>query len=495
MRPGWRRRLFRIGLLVLVVGAAVATTLQVVHLLQAGRLRRIAATPAEAYVVQRAPVLVLDHVRVIDGTGKPAVDDQRLVISAGKVAYLGPGDLGTSADGAIVLDLSGRTVLPGLVGMHEHLFTDAEADGREHQFVEQGSVFPLMYLAAGVTTARTAGSIDPERDLRVKERIDSGSAAGPELFLTAPYLEGDPPMVPEMRGLAGAAEARQLVASWAARGMTSFKAYMNITPDEFRAAADEVHARGLRITGHLCTLGFNEAADLGIDALEHGLLTDTEFFSGKRPDECPPLRYLKEYDLKLEVGSAPIQALIRHLVERHVAIISTLAVWESDLGHPPAADADRVRDTMSWRAWRSARERAAYVAQFEVTHLLRKEMDFERAFVAAGGTLVAGADPTGDGNTLAGFGDQRELELLVEAGFTPIEAIKIATENGAEFLGIADRAGSIAQGKQADLLVVKGDPSKQISDIRRIEIVFQRGIGYSPEKLMAEIHGVVGLPN
>jgi imidazolonepropionase-like amidohydrolase len=490
------RTLAKLGLGVLAVGAAILATLLVIHLLQLARIRRIAATPADAYVVHREPTLVLDHVRVIDGLGNPPSDDQQIVISEGRLAYVGPRDRAPFPAGTPVVDLSGRTVLPGLVGMHEHLFTTAEGEGSTHLLTEQATLFPLMYLAAGVTTARTAGSIEPERDLEVKQRIDSGAAAGPELFLTAPYLEGRPPIFPEMHALADASAARQLVATWAGRGMTSFKAYVNITADELRAAVDEAHAHGLKITGHLCTLGFNEAADLGIDNLEHGLLVDSEFFSAKRPGECPrfgPL--LREYDKQLDVGSAPVQALIRNLVARHVAVTSTLAVFDHELGNGTPADVERIRDALTWRAWRSARARIEWAAQFHLTHLLRKEMEFERAFVHAGGTLLAGADPTGNGSVLAGFADQRELELLVEAGFTPLEAIRIATANGAEFLGIADRVGSIAVGKQADVVVVRGDPSRNISDIRNIEIVFRKGIGYSPQKLMAEIHGVVGRPN
>jgi len=492
----WRRRLAR-SAAVLAAGAALLLAgLGVVHLMQLSRLRRIAATPAEAYVVLSAPMLELDHVRVIDGTGDSPVGDQRILISGGKVAYVGPRGIGPSAAGATVIDLTGRTVLPGLVGMHEHLFTTAASESASHLLTEQATVFPLMYLAAGVTTARTAGSIDPERDLEVKRRIDSGAAAGPELFLTAPYLEGQPPTYPEMHPLADAAEARRSVATWAGRGMTSFKAYMTITADELRAAVDEAHARGLKVTGHLCTVGFGEAADLGIDGLEHGLVVDTEFFSGRRPGECPPFGpLLREFDARLDIASAPVQALIRRLVDRGVAVTSTLAVLDSEIGNGTAADAGRIRGALTWRAWRSAQARIAWAARFHLTHLLRKEMDFERDFVKAGGTLLAGADPTGNGSVLAGFGDQRELELLVAAGFTPLEAIRIATLNGAKFLGVADRTGTIEAGKQADLVVVRGDPSANISDIRNAEIVFRRGIGYSPEKLMAGVHGVVGLDN
>ena len=125
--------------------------------------------------------------------------------------------------------------------------------------------------------------------------------------------------------------------------------------------------------------------------------------------------------------------------------------------------------------------------------LMPKEMQFERDFAAAGGLLLAGADPTGDGGTLAGYADQREIELLVKAGFTPVEAIHIATQNGAEALGQSDRVGTIAKGKQADLVVVAGDPSTNISDIRNVDLVFRKGIGYSSAKLFGAIKGLVGV--
>jgi imidazolonepropionase-like amidohydrolase len=120
-------------------------------------------------------------------------------------------------------------------------------------------------------------------------------------------------------------------------------------------------------------------------------------------------------------------------------------------------------------------------------------MQFERAFAKAGGQLLAGCDPTGNGAALAGYGDQREVELLVEAGFTPIEALKIASWDGALWLGAQERIGAIGQGRDADLVVVKGDPSRNISDIEKIEIVFKDGVGYDPQKLVESVRGLVGI--
>jgi imidazolonepropionase-like amidohydrolase len=125
--------------------------------------------------------------------------------------------------------------------------------------------------------------------------------------------------------------------------------------------------------------------------------------------------------------------------------------------------------------------------------LLKKEMEFEYAFAKAGGTLLAGCDPTGIGGTLPGYGDQREVELLVEAGFTPVEAIRIQTEYGAKFMGVGDHIGTIAPGKQADLVVVHGDPSKNIADIEKVETVFKDGVGYDSAKLLDSVRSLVGL--
>jgi hypothetical protein len=128
-----------------------------------------------------------------------------------------------------------------------------------------------------------------------------------------------------------------------------------------------------------------------------------------------------------------------------------------------------------------------------MTSLMRKEMDFEVAFAKAGGLLLAGPDPTGNGGVLPGFGDQREIELLVEAGFTPSQAIQIGTENGAIYLGQRDRIGTLAPGKQADIVLIKGDPSSNIADIENVETVFKAGVGYDSKKLIDSVRGQVGI--
>src|SRR6266436_4840109 len=458
-----------------------------------------AQTPdRQQFIRADAPVIVLMHVRVIDGTGAAARDDQTIVISGGKIQSVGPTADAKVPANAQTLDLQGYTVLPGLVGMHNHMFFPM--GGAPPMYSNMGSSFPRLYLALGVTTMRTTGSVAPYTDLEIKRLIDSGRMIGPKMYITAPYLEGAGAFTPVMHELTGPDDARRMVNYWADAGATSFKAYMNITRDELRAAVEEAHKRGLKVTGHLCSIGYKEAAEIGIDNLEHGIFPNSEFVPNKQPDKCPGAAVNASL-VKLDLNSEPVKETIRTLVAKNVALTSTLPVFEagapltqSGIGAASAVLNPRMLNVMNADArvrYLTARSRVA--ADSPTAKLVRKSMDFERAFAQAGGLLIAGLDPTGNGGVVAGFGDLREVELLVEAGFTPLEAIKIATFNGAKFLGEDAHIGSIAAGKQADLMVVKGNPAANISDIEKVEIVFKDGVGYDSEKLIQSVQGLVGI--
>ncbi|HEY6928210.1 MAG TPA: amidohydrolase family protein, partial [Thermoanaerobaculia bacterium] len=441
------------------------------------------------------------HVRVVDGTGAPAAEDQTVIIAGGKIAAIGPAGRTAIPDGARKMDLPGYTVIPGMVGMHDHMFYPAPgsqtrpAGGNLPVYHELVFSFPRLYLAGGVTTIRTTGSIEGQTDLELKKLVDLGKVAGPKMFVTAPYLEGVGSFTAQMHELTGPDDASKWVEFWAGQGATSFKVYMHITRAELAAVVKAAHARNLKVTGHLCSIGFREAASIGIDDLEHGLFVDNEFVPGKKPDVCPDGKDRNESLVKLDIASAPAQEMIRDLVSHHVAVTSTLPVFETFVPNRPPLP-QRVLDALAPESrsdYLAARSRNAQAADNPSAQLLKKEMEFERAFVQAGGLLLAGEDPTGYGGVLAGFGDQREVELLVEAGFTPVEAIHIATENGARFLGEDRRIGSLAAGKQADLVLIHGDPSKDIADIEKVETVFKDGVGYDSVKLIDSARGLVGL--
>ena len=459
-----------------------------------------AAHPLASYISVSEPVVALTHVEVIDGTGAAPVEDQTITIDHGKIASVGPSASAQVPAGAKVMDLHGHAVYPGLVGMHEHLFYSEPEDADLRGLVASESVqtAPRLYLAAGVTTARTTGSVSPYTDLNIKKDIDAGRMPGPDLDITGPYLQGDPPMIAQLHALTGPEDATRTVNYWVGEGVTSWKAYQTITPEELKAAIDAVHAHGQKITGHLCSVGFTEAADMGIDDLEHGIVVDTEFYSGKKHGVCPPRGAGKEMADSLDMSGAPVMAMIHELVSHHVAVTSTLSIFESFVpDRPPMPFMMREKDSMMAEAWAGVMEVRGEIDEHAdrspYAVLLKKEMQFEREFVKAGGLLLAGCDPTGDGAILPGFGDERNLELLVEAGFTPEQAIQIYTENGAKYLGREDTIGTIAVGKQADLVVVMGDPVKDISAVEHVETVFKDGVGFDSAKLIESARGMVGI--
>jgi len=454
----------------------------------------------QRFVVIDAPRVVLTHVRVIDGTGAPPLADRNVVIENGRIASIGPGASVADAKGQVVLDRSGYSVLPGLVGMHDHLYHIARPNLRADGSSEPPLIVPQMtfsaprlYLAAGVTTIRTTGSVEPYADLNLARAIEEGRLPGPHVEVTAPYLEGSGSPFLQMHPLRDAVDARRTVEYWADQGATSFKAYMFITRDELAAAIETAHARGLKVTGHLCSVTYPEAAALGIDDLEHGFFVNTQLDPGKKPDECPASGGTPTLQAMAPDSDAAKQ-LIATLVERRVAVTSTLPVFEHRVPNRPPLQA-RVLDVMSPQAREAfliARSRRAALAAFGPLAEFRRGMALERAFAAAGGLLLAGPDPTGNGGTVPGFANQRALELLVEAGFSPVEAIRIGSYNGALYLGRLDRVGSLEPGKNADLVLVKGDPSAQIDDVENVELVFKDGVGYDPGKLIDSVRGRYG---
>src|SRR5580704_126754 len=447
--------------------------------------------------------IVLTHVRVVDGTGAPAVDDENVVIQAGKIVAVGKGTDVSAAPGSAVLDLHGYTVIPGLVGLHNHLFYIARPNLNSQWKHDEPLLVPQMtfsaprlYLAGGVTTMRTTGSVETYADMNLKRDIDAGKLPGPHLDVTGPYLEGAESYFIQMPHLSSPEDARQLVDYWADRGVTSFKAYMNITRAELKAAIEAAHKRGIKVTGHLCSVTYEEAAELGIDDLEHGFFVNTQLDSNKKFDVCSQSEG-DETLARMDPGTPEAKDLINTLISHHVAITSTLPVFEGDLGggRPPLRQ--QALEAMTPQAREDffllrQRPASAPAPKIDPALLWKHDLQLEHAFFAAGGLLLAGPDPTGRGDVLPGFGDQRGIELLVEAGFSLVEAIKIATLNGAVYLGKDKQIGSIAAGKNADIIVIKGDLSKQISDIENVEIVFKDGVGYDSQKLLDSVKGHYG---
>ncbi|MFN8571318.1 MAG: amidohydrolase family protein [Gemmatimonadaceae bacterium] len=455
-----------------------------------GAQERQLSTSVRNYASVTAPVAALTHVRVIDGTGAAARDDQTIVITGDKISAIGAAaDVAVPA-GAQVLDLTGHTAIPGLVGLHDHMYYSSAAGGSMKMMIQS---YPRLFLGAGVTTIRTAGSTDSYQELNLKTRIDNGDAVGPTLFVTGPYLQGAGGGLGPMHPLSGPEDARRTVRYWSEEGVSWFKAYTQISRADLGAAIDEAHKHGVKVTAHLCSVGYREAVALGIDNLEHGMFANSEFYKNKQPDVCPTAGDSAVFaDANLD--NPEVQRTIQEMIKHKVSLTSTLAVYETSTPTRVTRDA-RVIDALFPDAaaavdrWYGA---AATAKDANSRAVLQKTMAFERAFYKAGGLLAAGSDPCCL-HVIAGYGDQRNYEILIEAGFSPEEAVQVMTMNGARVLGIADRVGSLKPDMQADIVILQGNLSESPANIRRTVTVFRKGIGFDSAKLITSIKGQVGL--
>ncbi len=434
-----------------------------------------------------APLVALTNATVIDGTGSDAMTGQTILIRDGRIAAVG-GSVDVPDD-AEVIDATGHTVIPGLVGMHDHMYFSS-AGGYSAQADFTG---PRLYLAAGVTTLRTTGSQKPYADINLKADIDAGKTPGPKIHITAPYITGEAGGG-DMARVSNAEEAKRFVAYWASEGVEWIKGYTSITREQLGAAIEEAHARGVKVTGHLCAVSFEEAVELGIDNLEHGFLTATDFDPNKTADECPHNSMLTVANTADPSGEAA-QRLIATMVENEVSMTSTLAVIEPFVPNRPTKD-QRILDAMAPAvrdAYLETREQIDSGHSPFTEDMLRSAGEFELNYHNAGGVLASCVDPTGVGGALPGYGDQRNLELLVEFGFSIPEAIQVGTLNGTKILGVDAETGSIEVGKAADLVLLKGDLSSDIMVLRNTVTVFKDGVGYDSAKLIAAVEGRVGI--
>jgi len=469
------------------IAAVVATALTIAVMASGHLLAQRGGNAARQFISVQAPVVAITNVRVIDGTGAPARANQTLVIQGGDIVAMGPAASVAVPDGATVVSGAGKSVMPGIVMLHEHLYYPTGPG----VYGQLGESFVRLYLAGGVTTMRTGGNVNGFMDLNLKRLIESGQKVGPAIDATAPYLNG-PNTFQQMHGITEADDARRQVAYWADMGATSFKAYMQISRDALGAAVEEAHARGLKVTGHLCSVTYAEAAALGIDNLEHGFLAATDFVADKEPDVCPGQQAGQRSIAALDPSGEPFRRLVKTLVDHDVALTSTLTVFETFTpGRPFPPGVDVLLPQLK-EQFQQVYERVS-TRQSLYSELLPKAMALEKAFADAGGLLVAGTDPTGSGGVIPGYSNQRQMELLVEAGFSPLEAIRVATLNGARYLGREARIGTIEVGKQADLVLIAGDPSTVIADVRKVDTVFRAGIGYDPARLIESVTGRVGL--
>ena len=442
----------------------------------AGSCPASAQPVAPTYLKAEGRSFVLENARLIDGSGAPSRENVTLVIENGLVSYVGSSPPPAPAR-AVRADLAGHTIMPGVVMMHEHI---NYFSGGYVWDSHPGSV-PKLLLAAGVTTARTAGSEAPQVDLNLKARIDAGKAVGPRLFVTGPYLNaaeggflGDNPV-------ATAEEARSITAFWAGRGVTSVKVYSAISPAALRGAVEEANRRKIHVAGHLGEISCTDAANAGIHTIEHSLSSCVKDF-GIAPDGIGAFRYSDSADAAAR--------LIKLLVSKGITIVTTPAV--GDLREPSAEELSMFNADQRARYEKAKQDRPPWMPPLAAMPAWNAaHRSFEQEFVAAGGRLLIGGDAS-DFGMVPGYANHTALIALARAGFTPTQVLKFATADAAQFLGIGGQTGTVRAGMAADLLVVKGAPDQHIEDIRNVAWVFKDGAAYDPAKLRDAARGMLG---
>ena len=447
-------------------------------------------TQANQYALSEAKKIALSNATIIDGTGIAPQLNQTLLIENGKIVLIQDSGVDIPPDYEIK-KLDGKTITPGFVMMHEHMFYPTGLGN----YTEMVHSFPKLYLAGGATTIRTAGTTAPYADLNLQQGIAEKKLVGPDMDVTAPYLNGPGLPILKIKALRGEGNARDMVNYWLSEGVSSYKLYMHIRRNEMKTIIDLAHENKQKVTGHLCSITFREATDLGIDNLEHGFVAATDFVQDKQADACPSSRDTMQSLLELDENDPRMISLIQHLVKNKVAITSTLTIYETFAKGRPVAYPEAV-ELMNEQVKHQYLDRWSKIQASESdnwSRLLKKEMAWEKAFVEAGGHLMVGTDPTGYGGVIAGWSNIRAIELLVEAGFTLPHAIKLASLNGAIFLGQHDSIGSIEVGKRANLAVFDGDLTKNIADVRKIIWSIKDGVIYDSKAIFKAMEGKVGL--
>ena len=444
------------------------------------------------YVAVKDSIVLIKNVTLIDGTGGEVKTNQDIIIAKDRIVAIGQSDAIDILAGASVIDGTGKTVIPGLIMMHEHLFHAKPFYG-SFKIVQMPHTFPQMYLAGGVTTMRTAGGFEANSDLNIKNLIDTGRRIGPYIDVSTPHIEreGFEERIPQLQSLYGGESLENWLNYWFDKGVTSVKVYNNLTKEDLKEIIKVSHARDIKVTGHLCSITYREAAELGIDNIEHSFNFSTDFVNDKSENKCVSVG---QSLIELDDNDPELLSLMEFLIEKNVTLTYTPVVLEPYTnrevisGGGDAALAPYLLEQM-----KQAHSSMVNTIGDSISLVnFKKEMNRVMRFHALGGKITVGTDPTYRGKTIAGYSNQRMVELLIETGFTIQESIKISTFNGAEYLGIDKETGTIEIGKRADLVLIDGDLSTDVSAIRNMEIVFKNGIGYDSKKIFDSIKGKVG---
>ena len=432
----------------------------------------------QSFISIDSPRIALSNVKIIDGTGNPSRNSQTVLIENGIIVDIRDSKDIEITNGFHEMDLSGRTIIPGIIGMHNHMRIPESA---------MLSTSPKLYLACGVTTIQTCGTGNPYEDIAIAKSIDRGEQPGPEIINSGPYLTG-PKGKSNFIRFTDEKMVRDTIKYWAGQGVKWLKVYRNTRPQDLKVIVDEAHRNNLKVTGHLCATTFTEAAEIGIDAIEHGFIHSYDHATERETGVCSKNN---DFRTNLDIDSDTVKDVQQNLINNGVALGSTLAIFEAQANVMADARDLEVMAPIHKEAYhqRKLRKKEQGNDWYFKPEWLVKSMAYELQFFGQGGLLVAGLDP--GLHNMPGFGDQKNYELFIEAGFKPEEALQVMTSNGAKLLSRTD-IGTIEKGKLANIVVLNGDLERNPKVIREVEIVFKNGIGFDPNKLIESAKGNVG---
>lgn len=395
-------------------------------------------------------ITILKGATLIDGTGALPKSNTTIAINGSKIVYVSNGNATNNYNlpsSAVmkVINLTGKYVIPGLFDMHAHV-----ANVLKNSYNQSESEYMLhMLLAYGVTTIRNPGG-PTEQSVALKENVSEGKITGPQVFTAGQLLNTPQIPIPFIeKQVETEQDVRQEVSSQAAAGVDFVKLYVGLTPELVQAAIDEAHSQGIRVIGHLYLTNWTQAANLGIDALTHGVPVSPFLLSKENQQKFfkagnSPFNHFLWLDL-VDLNGPEVKEMIKALVNHKIAVDPTLDIYEAMIKAEP----------YNQYLWSKILQLTKMLYDNHVKILSGTDIpNFE---------LVPGASL------------HHELELLVEAGITPLEVIKIATANGAQALDILDEVGTIEAGKQADIIILSANPEDDISNTKKIEAVMDDG--------------------
>lgn len=433
-------------------------------------------------VAQPARDLLIRGGWLFDATGDDVRRNDGILIRAGKLYDMhAPG----TTDGARVIELADdEYILPGLFDLHAHYAVDLLGGGR----VDEYEVYPVIFLANGVTSTFPAGEVDPVGMEGARRRIAEGRQVGARIHGSGPYFGTARPgwkpdaMTPD--------SIRREVDYWAARGVSGFKA-KGIRPEQLRALIGQAHLHGLTVTGHLDsgfrnTVNPRDAIAMGIDRVEH-------FLGGDALTADRPAYSSLE---ALDASRPEVHDIIALYLRHHVVFDATLTAYGYFGLREPAVYTQWMDEMAFLTPWARKAVEATLPRrvndQFERIYQVKKKT--VKAFYDAGGEplMTLGTDHPSWGEFLSGFAAHRELQALVLSGIPPAAALRIGTINGARALGLGDRLGTLEAGKFADLFVIRGNPLDDIRNTRNVRVVVKAGVVYDPVALLASVKGRMG---